>query len=303
MLPVTPAGMRIGELADRLGVSTHALRAWEKRYGLLRPSRSAKGYRLYGPQDEARVREMLRWRGLGVTAVQAAALVLGAERVAGTPSGAGEGALATASPEAVAELTARLRAALDRYDEAAGQAVLDELFTALSVEAAIEQVLMPYLAEVGERWASGEIDVAQEHFASQVLRSRLSVLAVTWGVGSGPVALLASPPGERHDLSLLAFGVVLGRAGWQVRFLGADTPLDDLLAAARRTTPDLVVISSVIREPLEACADELGRLRLPGRLVLAGPGASPALARRARAELMVGDPVTAARHVSATGTA
>ena len=80
-----PPTMRIGELAAKVGVSTHVLRAWESRYGLLRPVRSAGGYRLYGREDERRVREVVSLRDQGVSAVEAARRVLAAERSGTSP--------------------------------------------------------------------------------------------------------------------------------------------------------------------------------------------------------------------------
>ena len=70
--------MRIGELAAKVGVSVHVLRAWESRYGLMRPVRSAGGYRLYGHEDERRVREVIALRDTGVSAVEASRRVLAA---------------------------------------------------------------------------------------------------------------------------------------------------------------------------------------------------------------------------------
>src|SRR6478609_9115047 len=78
-----PPTMRIGELAAKVGVSTHVLRAWESRYGLLRPVRSAGGYRLYGHEDERRVREVVALRDQGVSAAEASRRVLATERAGG----------------------------------------------------------------------------------------------------------------------------------------------------------------------------------------------------------------------------
>ena len=122
-------------------------------------------------------------------------------------------------------LAEELRDALDELDGPAAEAVLDRLFADFTVETALRQVLVPYLGDLGDRWANGAIGVATEHFASNLLRARLAGLARGWGQGHGPCAVLACPPGERHDLPLLAFGVVLHRNGWRIIYLGADTPL------------------------------------------------------------------------------
>ncbi len=227
------ATMRIGELSRRTGVSPELLRAWERRYGLLRPSRSQGGFRLYSLEDEARVRRAVALIADGMSAAEAA----------GT-------ALTSADPESAAEqplvdnLAAQLRHALDRFDSAAGHAVLDRLLAAVSVEFALEQVLIPYLHELGERWAAGSVTVAQEHFASNLVRGRLLGLARDWGAGGDSLALLASMPGEAHDIGLLLLGVLIARRGWRVAFLGADTPFDTLEATVRELQPSLVILTT-----------------------------------------------------------
>ena len=303
--------MRIGELAARTGVSVHVLRVWERRYGLLTPNRSAGGYRLYGPQDEWRVRETARLREEGMPAAQAAATALLAfrelppellpecdVRLTGTPAD-GAGA------EGVVRLRERLLTAIGEFDGTTAQAILDIALEHLGVEAAITDLVMPTLHATGERWASGHFSVAQEHFASNLIRTRLSSLSLAWDAGTGPMAVLACPAGERHDLGLLAFGVILGRAGWRVRYLGADTPLATLGSAVAALEPDLVVLSAVRERPLLEAADHLHELtgdasRALGaaHLVIAGAGATPEVADRLSATLLQGDPVDAARRLA-----
>src|SRR5205823_343874 len=99
-----------------------------------------------------------------------------------------------------------LLAAVEAYDEAALQAVLDDAVAAFGLESLVRDLLLPALAEIGRRWETGNADVSQEHFASNVIRGRLLSLARLWGRGVGALALLACAPGEQHDTSLLAFG-------------------------------------------------------------------------------------------------
>src|ERR1019366_4956691 len=107
------------------------------------------------------------------------------------------------------ELPGALRQALDAFDEPAAQAVLDRLVSDLSLTTVLRDVVLPYLTELGGRWERGTASVAQEHFASNVIRGRLAGLARGWGNGHGPRAVLACPPGELHDLALMVFGIVL----------------------------------------------------------------------------------------------
>ena len=99
-----------------------------------------------------------------------------------------------------------LRQALDDFDESSAQSALDSVLAEFSTETVLTDLVLPYLHELGERWASGEASVGQEHFASQLIRGRLLGLARGWDRGAGPRALLACAPGEQHDLGLIAFG-------------------------------------------------------------------------------------------------
>lgn len=281
--------LRIGELSRRVGVSGHVLRAWESRYGLLRPARSAGGYRLYSEEDQRRVQRMQAHLARGLAAAQAARAAIAEEL---------PGSLATADAPARADLAGALRQALEALDEPAAQLVLDRLLTGFTVHTVLRDVLLPYLHELGERWERGTVSVAQEHFASHVVRGRLTSLARGWGNGGGPRALLACPPGELHDLALLAFGIVLNRAGWRVGYLGADTPMLDTIAVTSETRPSLVVLAAMTPERFAAVLPELSRLAAVAPLAIAGAGATGDLAESIGARLLAEDAVTAAERVA-----
>src|SRR6185436_11989423 len=149
----------------------------------------------------------------------------------------------------IATPTARgeLAAALESFDEGSVHAVFDALLARLSIDALLRDVVIPYLHELGERWEHGEVSIAQEHFASSVLRGRLLGLARGWGRGLGPRVVLACAPGEQHDLGLIAFGLALRARGWCIVYLGTDTPLASVADAARACHPEFVVVSAVGR--------------------------------------------------------
>jgi len=292
MDPADEPLVRIGELSRRVGVSDHVLRAWENRYALLRPVRSPGGYRLYSESDQDRVRRMqahLR-RGLSAAEAARAALAETRDRAEGMPEVPLPGGGMT-------ELAEELRTALDGFDEPLAQAVLDRLLTDFTVESVLRDVVMSYLRDLGDRWERGEVSVAQEHFASNVLRGRLSGMARGWGLGSGPQAVLAAPPGELHDLALMVFGIILHGAGWRVRYLGASTPVDDLARVVDDARPALVVIAAVSPERFEAVSSDLARLASRTPIALAGAGATPELAEAVGASTMTQDPVTSARRI------
>ena len=280
-----PELLRIGEFARRVGVNAELLRAWERRYGLLEPIRSPGGFRLYGPEDAERVARMRRGLDDGMSAAEAAHAAR--HDAPGRPQS--DGLLADAAP--------RLLAAIHDFDEASVQAVLDESFAAFGLEAVLRDIVLPTLTSVGLEWQEGTLSVSQEHFASNLIRARLLSVARIWGRGNGPGALLACAPGEQHDITLLAFGLLLRSYGWRIVFLGADTPIATLTEAAESTRPELVVLTSFDPDLLETEASALRRLakRLP--LVLSGPGASDALCTRLGVRRLDDDVVRAANEI------
>jgi MerR family transcriptional regulator, light-induced transcriptional regulator len=257
--------LRIGELSRRAGVSPELLRAWERRYGLLEPARSAGGLRLYSLDDVERVRRMREHLAGGLAAAEAAALAR-----AGGPDGTPEPA-AAGDPAALGR---ELAAAITAFDEPRAQGVLDALLATTSLDHALSVVLLPYLRELGERWHRGDASVAEEHFATAILRSRLTALARGWGRGLGPPIVLACAPGEQHDIALIAFGLALRERGWRIVYLGADSPVESIVDAARSADAPFVVVSAVAPRRFREVAERLELLPRRHRLCLAGPGAA-----------------------------
>jgi DNA-binding transcriptional MerR regulator len=282
--------LRIGELSRRTGVSVELLRAWERRYGLLAPSRTAGGFRLYGDADEQRVRRMLRHLGEGISAGEAARLTLD-EPGMPTASEAVDGGRLQQRSTTLAE-------ALDRFDEQFANDALDRALAEFTLDTVIRDVVVPYLHELGDRWGRGEASVAQEHFASALLRGRLLGLARGWGGGVGPVALLACAPGEEHDLGLICFGLALRARGWRITYLGTNTPSRSLLETAAQLRPAIVVVNVVTAQISADAHRELEALAQSHRLALAGAGADDAVADSVGAELIRSDPVAAAARIA-----
>jgi DNA-binding transcriptional MerR regulator len=305
-----PGYLRIGELARRTGASPELLRAWERRYGLLRPTRSQGGFRLYTAADEERIRRMREYLARGVAAAEAARLAVDAETPAPgadatTPTvPAPETTPTVPAPETTAAAPPLLQAAarelagaLDRFDEEQAHAVLDRLLAAYRIETILRELLIPYLHDLGQRWARGDVSVAQEHFASNLLRGRLLGLARGWGQGHGPAAILACLPSEQHDLGLIAFGITLHRRGWHIIYLGPDTPIATIRQATASIAPDLVVLAGTVPEPFAAHADAIADLARQATVALGGAGATAELAARTGARLLDQDPVSAAESV------
>ena len=280
--------LRIGELSRRSGVSPELLRAWERRYGLVRPTRSAGGLRLYSASDVERVRLMRQHLADGLAAAEAASLALRAVVADEVPRAALDPAAARAD----------LAVALDRFDEPAAQTILDRLLAVVTVDSLLRDVVLPYLHELGERWRRGDASVAQEHFASSVLRGRLLGLARGWGQGLGPTAVLACVPGEQHDLGLITFGLALRARGWRIVYLGADTPIETVEEVSRRLDPSLVVLVAVGDDRVQPVLAQLRALAGRHRLAVGGGAVANGALESSAAIELTGDPLAEAARVT-----
>jgi DNA-binding transcriptional MerR regulator len=271
--------MRIGDFSRRVGVGAELLRAWERRYGLPRPTRTAQGVRLYSDDDERLVRAMRRALARGVPAAEAARLASAEEPPVAAGAGGGE----------LAVLGDRLRDALGRLDDAGAHDALDRLFGAYSVDTALSEVVLPYLVELGERWECHEIGVGDEHFASNLIHGRLLSLARKWDAGRGPRALLACPPGEQHTIGLVCFGLALRGHGWLITYLGADTPVGAVGQVADAVKPARVVLASVSADAFASERDAIAELAARMPVALGGAGAQHCAVDGAA--VLPGDPV------------
>ena len=278
-----PGLMRIGELSRESGVSPEVLRAWERRYGLLEPERTGGGFRMYSATDLARVRAMSALVESGVPASEGARRILSA----GAPASG-----AAPSPP-LDGLRSDLRRALRSFDDAGTQEVFDRLLARFDIETLIVEVLVPELRALGDEWSTGEATVGQEHFAANLLRARLLALGRGWDRGVGPRLVLACGESELHDISLAMFGLLAHARGWRITFLGANTPAETLVAAARTVAADAVVIFAMFEEALRPTIAQLSAFA-PAAVYFAGRG-SGAVSEAFR---LGDDLVEAADHIS-----
>ena len=269
--------MRISELSRRVGVGTETLRAWERRYGVLHPRRSTGNTRLYSALDEARVRLMQRYIAERVPVAQAAEMAMSVQ-LRLNPVNAGE------IPEAERRRAMReLASALAVFDETSADRTLQQLFGAYAGTAVLRDVILPYLHTVGESWEQNRITIAQEHFASHFLQTRLHALSRGWDRGLGPRAILAAAPQDHHTLGITCFGIALHRLGWRVVCLGAATPIEMIGEVAEATNASLMAISASVVGMLEPHATALAELAQVTPVVIGGYATTPELARRCRA--------------------
>jgi len=271
---------RIGALAKLTGLSTHAIRVWERRYGAAAPSRSKGGARLYTEADVQRfrlIKELLE-RGYSTRAIaslglsQLAELARGEVALTPKPSDAEQGAAAREVIDALLEAVTQLN--LEKAER-----VLARAANEFSPRELVIGILAPALEEIGARWASGGLCTASEHAASALFRTRLGALLSAQPVGKAPAVVCTTPTGELHELGALLVAVLIAMRGRRAVFLGASLPAEQIVEAARRSKAQAVALS-VIALPPEDARRELTLLSelLPAKveLVVGGRGLSAA---------------------------
>lgn len=273
----------IRQAALRSGVSVPLLRAWERRYGIVEPARTASGYRLYDEESLDRLRAMRRLVEDGWTPSTAAAhLREGGDDVVQAIVHPVGGTVVDAAQAVGADSAPALREAFvdaaSRMDEGRLESVLDEMFAHGSFEQVAQALLLPGLVGLGEAWAAGRATVAAEHSAASAVARRLGAAFLAAGRPNGEdgVVLVGLPPGSRHELGALAFATALRRTGTPVRYLGADLPEADWIEAAGQTKARAAVIGVIVAGdagPAKRVAAAL-RSALPELLIALGGGAA-----------------------------
>ncbi|MBX3027207.1 MerR family transcriptional regulator [bacterium] len=241
------------------GLTADVIRAWERRYGVVAPTRGPRGARLYSAEDVAQLRLLRRavssGRAIGdVARLSRVALqdLVGAAEPASRSSATATGASSEILTQAVN--------ALERFDWAALDRCVGDALMALGARAFVEQVAAPLMVDVGERWSDGRLSVADEHLVSGLVQNVLAGVLRTRGRSGQPTVLLATASGERHELGLLMAGLVVAEAGCGLCYLGVDLPAAEVTAAARRSHAAVVGLGVANAESLEASVAEVRRV-------------------------------------------
>jgi len=244
----------IRTIASMTGVNPVTLRAWERRYGLIRPQRTPKGHRLYTPRDVERIQRVLELLQQGVAVSRVGQILDQAEAIEPGPSTGGNG-------DAWQVYQQRMLAAIEQFDEA----TLDQLYNdALSLypdDLVNTRISVPLLRELGKRWLDEADGIVEEHFFTLYLRNKLgSRIHHTNRRGDGPLLLVACLPGEFHELGMLFFAVTAVSHGFRVILLGANTPLEQLPQVTRKRRIDGIVLSATAQPERDVLGKQLSEL-------------------------------------------
>ncbi|MFZ9708026.1 MAG: MerR family transcriptional regulator [Steroidobacteraceae bacterium] len=246
-LPQTPSGgqFTIKAVAQATGLSVETLRAWERRYEVVRPSRDPAGRRTYSASDVARLRLLRTATELGHTISRLAAL--SEDELAKLV--ADSGGLARPPSSRGQSYVERAIDAAEHSDPAGVEEVLTSAVALLPPSEVIHHVLVPLGREIGERWHRGEVSIAQEHMVTDIVR-RL-IISITRGYlrsDSGPCLVLATLSGERHELGILMCGWLAATRRFRTHYLGVDVPPQEIARFALDVEARAVLVSLVMPE-------------------------------------------------------
>ena len=274
------------------GVGIPLLRAWERRYQVVEPSRSASGYRLYGEDEIDRLRAMRAlisdgWapqqaaqRIRASSASEVAALAGPRNEAASPPLG---GAMPSSGPSPAGDLIDRLVAAARFIDADGLEAALDDAFAGARFETVADSIVLPAMREIGRGWERDEVSVAGEHVASQAVLRRLAMAYEAAGDGDGtrPV-LVGLGPGAHHEFGALAFATAARRVGLPAVYVGPDLPVGSWGSAVGEREARAAIIGVPRSADAQRTVDVIAAIRnvRPRTLVAVGGSAAQRVARR-----------------------
>jgi DNA-binding transcriptional MerR regulator len=258
------------------GIGIDTLRAWERRYNAVTPTRDERG-RLYTDADVSRLRLLSQAVSSGHSVGRIASLSdaelrrLTAAHSAVRNSGA-------SAPRAALD-TALFGAALARLDSVAIDQEFSRLAAVLPPLELARDVLLPTLREVGDRWDRRRGGIAHEHMISSTVRHLLGSFLRLYARRDAPIGLVfATPSGERHEFGILGAAVLAASSGLRVSYLGPDLPASEILEAVRAAGAQVLVLGLTLTNDAEQPARELRAIvrRLPAGIELWTGGAGAA---------------------------
>lgn len=288
----TVARHPIRVVAERTGVSPNLLRAWERRYGVVEPSRSEGGQRLYSDLDVERLLLLRRVvdagraigtvADLGIAELQNLAAEDEEARIDRSRAGVGE-PLASASGAGHATVVDEALAAVRGLDPDGLEQLLRREVMNMGGEGFLDRLVTPLLVEIGSSWRQGNLRPAHEHVAVAVVKRVLGwMMERARATQATRVLVTGTLTGEKHEVGALLAGTAAALEGWRVIFLGQDLPPEEVALTARSVGAHAVGISVVNPTDWEVVTDQLRQLleQLPeGVPLVLGGAAAPDMAR------------------------
>jgi hypothetical protein len=232
----------------------------------VRPRRLSNRYRVYTADQVALLRAYAR-------------LIAGGERIGDLATCGREDVLARAAVRPLdGSPQAALLEAVRAFDRDRLEGLVAQQLALRGLRAFAEDVVLPLAQSLGDLWALGQVPIAAEHLASEVVLHALKG-GLRMSRGTGPLVVCGCLSGERHEWGFLATLAVLQEDGWRIHYLGADLPVDAVVEAAWKLSPEGVAFSgsdpSIVRASFPSLAAVAGRLPPRTMAVIGGGGVEP----------------------------
>ena len=245
---------RIHRVAKLTSLSKDVIRVWERRYGLVKPSRSSNRYREYSDEEVALLRfvkaQMEQGATIGALAAEGRDQLVARMRIA-TPVSAEE-------QKPHERLLDDLMGSLDPLDKAGFERRLNGAVAVIPFDEAVQRILLPLQRRIGELWHQGRLNIAVEHYVTKIIQQKLFSVMNQLPVNEfGPRILIACPEGETHEIGAQAVAYIAAIRGCHVYYLGPNLPHSDLVIFCETITPDLVLLSLTEVKPEAAALQQL----------------------------------------------
>ena len=246
------------------------IRVWERRFGLLTPTRGANRYRNYSDEDVALLRYLKKQLDAGASIGDLARV--GREELMNRMRAAAP--RATIVDNTFDRLLRELLSALDPFDRITFEKRLNGAVAVVPFEEALHGILLPLQEQVGQLWHDGHVNIAIEHYVTKQIQQKIFAAMNQLPVAEfGAKVVVACPPGEEHDIAALAVAYRCRLRGCRVYYLGANVPILSLSKLCREVAPDLTILSITIALPDPLATDLIHALIqdvAPASKVLAG---------------------------------
>jgi len=237
----------ISSVSTMTGVNSVTLRAWERRYGLIKPQRTESGHRVYSNNDIEHIKNILKMLDSGI-AISRVKDALGVE---------------SEKPKDIStshwlKYTDDMLRGVNNFDELILDSVYNEAMSLYPVDIVTRELLLPLLEKLGQRWMHVSTGIAEEHFFSSFMRNKLGARFHHRNQqNTGPQIVAACLPGEQHEFGLLLLSLAAHARGYRIILLGADMPLNQLAEVVHRSNSNGIVLSGSHKNENKQLTDEL----------------------------------------------
>lgn len=251
-------------VSKKTGLAKNTIRAWELRYNLVKPDRTGTNRRLYTQDDIARLkllkhatRSGYRISGIANLSIDELRELTGVVYDGNNQ----DNPVIVKDEKPASHVIDECMAAVREMDDKKLTGILNRISVEFSKPKIINSIILPLFRIIGDYWHEGGIRIYHEHFASSVFKTYLvkmrdnNLLA-----GRAPKIVISTPAGELHEIGALAASVLIAAAGWDVIYLGSDTPAQEIASAALKSGAGAVALSIIYTENPHFYVDEINKL-------------------------------------------